>query len=664
MTDPTPFVIAGVATGALYALSATGLVLSYRISGILNLAHGAVGMLCAFVFFELHNAGVPIPVAFALAGLALPAVLAAVLDAVLLARLAGASVLARTAGTVAVLLALFGVGAYVWGGRAVSIPSVFPETVYRPFGSVTVSASQLGSTVAAIALGVALMVWLRRSALGLRIRAVVNAPGLAALRGIRRRRIERLGWTVAFSFSAVSGILVAPILGSNVANLTLLVVYALAAAALGGLRNIGVAMLGGIGLGLAQNLLVGYAPSSSSAIGQVRNSLPFVALMVVLVVRHRTFAEVGMTGHAGRHALVADLGTPVVRTRSAQARLTLLTCGLGTVIVVGVALFASSFWTYVATAAIVNGVIFLGFTVLTGTSGLVSLAQGTFAGIGAFTTAGLLEAGWPFPVALIVAAAVGAAGGLAVALPTARLRGTFLALGTLAFALMADTTFFNEPSITGGFAGRPVPRPTFFGLSLDGDAAFLLLAAASFAAVATLVNAVSRGGIGLQLRAMAASEKGAASIGIRRAPPRLIAFSLGAGVSAFGGALLAALIGHVSAQSFSVFASLQLLAVIAIAGVGSVAGALIAGIFGAVTPELTRLVPRLASVYPILFGVGALFALRVPGGTAGDLARRFRAMGRPVAAPFPVDERLRAAADRAMAAARGRRPPTVEAVSE
>lgn len=610
MDNPLPFLVAGSVNGAVYGLAGIGLVFAYRLSRTLNFAHGAIAMVSAFGYWQFRVLmGWPAPVAFVLAIVAIPTLLAVVTERVVFRPLANATVFAKTSATIGLLLALYGYGIYQWGDDFVQVPHLFPNTLYDLPG-VVVSGRQIGIVVTALVLTALTMAFLRFTRLGLEIRAVVDRPLVAALRGIDPVRASRIGWIASYLLAALSGLLLGPVQGGSPIQLTLVVVFSLVAAAIGRMVSLPMTMCGGLILGIGDSLLLGYAPQGELS-SYARGLLPMALLFAVLVVRARSLAAADIGGtEAG--ALLGDLGAITGRIRSEPGlRLSLAASAL----VLLLAAVLGDFWTAVFAAGVGHAIIFLSYVVFTSTTGLVSLAQGAFAGVGAFTAAILLvDQGWPW---LIAVAGGGVAAGLVgalVALPTVRLRGVFLVLATIAFAQLVESTLypllFLDDTTEGGSGGRAFGRPAGF----DRPLLYLALLLAAFFAVAVAVTAFRRSAMGRALQADLWAPAGARSVGIRPDRGRLVAFVVAATVAGVGGALLSGVGEFVDTFRWNLINAFIWLALVAIGGVGSVWGAFIAAGVFVVTPELVSDVDALNDLYIAGFGVLGLLLLRRPGG--------------------------------------------------
>lgn len=621
MTNPLPFLVSGVVSGSVYGLAAMGLTLSYRLSRVLNFSHGAIAMFCAFTYWQLRvEWGWPMAVALPLAVVVLPVALAVVTEALVFRLLRDASVFATTAATVGMLLVFYGFGLYFWQSKGVRVPSLFPNHVVELPG-VNVSTTQIGIVATVLGIGLVLAAFVRYSRPGLEMRAAVDNAGLAEVRGVSTARMARLAWVVSYIFAAVSGVLLAPIFGSDPLLLTLVVLYALVAMVIGGMVSLPFTLFGGIIVGLTDALALGYLPAGDVT-ARVRGVLPFALLFTALALRSRSFVSAGGVNEA-RSAVRADGGGFRARPEISRRSLALVAV-LGAVILLG----ASNFTVYLLATGLGYGLIFLSYKFFTSTTGLVSLAQGAFGGIGAFTAAILAsEHGLPWLVALAGGAAAAALAGLIVALPTVRLRGIFLALATVAFAQLVETTAFNVEAFSGLEFGKSFRRPWGF----QSDSRYFVLLLVVFLLTGWFADRFRRSVLGRELQADLASGMGSRSVGIRPERGRMAAFLISAGMAGMGGAMFTAVSGRTASQQWVMITALIWLTVAAIGGIRSMWGALVGGFLLALTPEVIRALPALGKVYIAGFGLIGLVFLRRPGGIAGlgeDMANAWRVYGR------------------------------------
>ncbi|WP_421121839.1 branched-chain amino acid ABC transporter permease [Aquihabitans daechungensis] len=257
----------GLASAAIYAVAASGLVVTYQTSGIFNFAHGAVAMWAAFVYWQLSSPdawGLPVWLALVLTlGVFAPA-FGFVIDKVLMRRLHDASPITRIVVPIGLLVALIQLATVVWSpAESRNLPRFFEGDVVRILG-VGVDYHQIVVFVVAILVAVFLRILLYRTRVGVAMRAVVDSRDLAGLNGVSPDRISSLSWAVGCTLAAVAGVLIAPILTLDQTTLTLLVINAYAAAVVGRLRSLPLTVVGAVILGLLREAASRYSTDINS----------------------------------------------------------------------------------------------------------------------------------------------------------------------------------------------------------------------------------------------------------------------------------------------------------------------------------------------------------------------------------------------------------------
>lgn len=276
--------LVGVAFGALYSLAALGIVLIYKTTGVLNFAHGAIGMFTAFVAYQfgvVQHA----PAIFAVVlALAFAAGFGWLMERFTLRPLRERPVLARVIVTLGWLLVLQAVAGLIWRDTSYHIPlQVFPQTGVR-IAQLTLGYNQIANFVAAAVLAVLLALFLRRSPLGIAMRAASDNPTAARLLGIPINRVTSAAWILGSLTAGIAGLLAAPLTTLNTTDLTILVIQAFGAALIGGLTSLPLTFAGGIALGVAEALLSLLVPHQFGGISKV---LTFGVILAVLLLRRQ-----------------------------------------------------------------------------------------------------------------------------------------------------------------------------------------------------------------------------------------------------------------------------------------------------------------------------------------------------------------------------------------
>lgn len=268
-------IIEGIASGCIYGLLGLAIVMGFRATGVVNLALGEMAMLSAFVAIALVWSGVPL----------YPSILVAVIAACALGgfvQVAFIRVLQKRGSehgavilTIGLLLAFNSLAGTIWRYDPYAFPSIFPEGVIRIWG-LAATAHSLGVIALAAALILGLNLLFRRTRLGLAMRAVASSPDSSRLVGIKVDGILIVGWAISAGLGALAGILIAPSLFLSPYMMGGVLGYALAAAALGGFDSPFGAVLGGIVVGLVQNLAGTY-------IGFIGSDLRLLTALAILV---------------------------------------------------------------------------------------------------------------------------------------------------------------------------------------------------------------------------------------------------------------------------------------------------------------------------------------------------------------------------------------------
>ncbi|MEV0118899.1 ATP-binding cassette domain-containing protein [Streptomyces sp. NPDC050844] len=670
MSDLLGFILSGLVSGALYALLATGLVLSYSASGLFNFAHGATAYLCALAFYELHSGfGWPaVPTALLLVCVVAPA-LGWGLDRLMFRKLARVGETAQIVATIGLLVALPALGLWIVelledAGASVKpaenqfgLPGVGPSPAksWQLMDGVGIDSDQLITWVATAVVAVGLWVLMRHTPLGLRLRASVDNRTLVELRGRSADRLSSVAWMLSSGLAGLAGVLATPLLGLSSHDFTLFLFVSATAAVLGRFMSIPLAFAGGLGLGVLQNLVAGYADFAEKITG-FRTAVPFLILfagLLLLTRRQRT------AGTAAADAPPIDY----LAGRSWARRWGPWAAG-AVALAVSFYTVTTPFWSGILAQGLAISVVFISFTVVTGLGAMVSLAQATFV-TGAALVAGLLMShGWPFIAAALVGTCGAAVLGALVALPALRLGGRSLALATLALAFLADQVLFQMGWLRNGDTGWEIPRPVFGPVDLTDDRAMGVAMVVLVTVAVAALSALRGSATGRAMLAVRSAPAAAMASGVSVVRTKLLVFTLSAGLAGFGGVMYASFNTRITATDFTAMTGLVWLAVVVAAGVRRPQFAVVAGLVFAVMPHvLADYVTESVQVPVILFGLAGLALANDPDGYCAAVSvrmhrRRVRGVGVEVASggglpqprPFPkpaspppvaVDHRLR-----------------------
>ncbi len=268
----------------------------------------------------------------------------------------------------------------------------------------------------------------------------------------------------------------------------------------------------------------------------------------------------------------------------------------------------------------------LGLMVLTGYTGQVSLGHAAFLAIGAYAHAWFLGRGVPLPLSLPLAALLTGLTGLLVGIPAIRVSGLYLAMVTMAFAIIVEHVIGKWSDVTGGFTGLAVPDAAVAGLALGGPRAFYYFCLAVLVAVLLGLLNLLRSGFGRALTGVRDSEAAAYALGIHVKGVKASAFAVSAGITGLAGALLAHHLKYLTPDGFTLLLSLELVLMVVIGGLGSLRGAVLGAILISLLPTaISRIKPLLPESIARQFGleififglVLALFVLFEPTGLNG-----------------------------------------------
>lgn len=268
----------------------------------------------------------------------------------------------------------------------------------------------------------------------------------------------------------------------------------------------------------------------------------------------------------------------------------------------------------------------LGLMILVGYTGLVSLGHAAFLAIGAYTHAYLLNLGVPLPISMVAATLFSALIGGLVAVPALRMTGIYLAVATLAFAVIVEQVLVHWVSVTGGFGGMAVPKAAIFDLSLSTPVAFYFLCLVLLLGSMILVMNLLRSPTGRAMTAVRDSETSAESMGIHLARTKTLAFALSAGFTGLAGALFAHRLNYLAPDAFTILTSIQLLLMVVVGGIGSLHGVIFGAIFIGLLPQgiailrdtVPPVVAQIPGLEPAIFGlILILFLIYEPEGING-----------------------------------------------
>jgi len=637
-----PFVVIGLATGAVYGLAGIGLVLTYKTSGIFNFGYGAIAALVAFCFYFLNVHGLPWGAAAAISLLVFAPILGLILE--LVARtLSGAAETIKVVATVGIILIVESLGSLWYPTNPPTFPDFLPQSTVQMLG-VNVTWAQiilfLFSAVAA-----ATLYWFFRSVRsGIVMRGVVDNADLVSMSGDDPVLVRRRAWVIGSVFAGVAGLFLAPSLALDGATLTTAVFAAFGAAAIGYFTNLPLTFVGGLVVGVASALVDKYS-ATITWVGGLPPALPFIVLFVVLIVLPRRLLV--------QRRLAATMQVRHAYHAPPRVRLTAGAIAIGLLAVVPVIQAGKvDVWS----AALINMILFLSLGLLVRRSGQISLCHLAFAAVGAAAFGHFAgNDHLPWLLALVLASLVAVPVGALIAIPAVRVSGVFLALATLGFGILMEQAFYTRNFMFGSSTlGLNSPRPavSIGGWNLSTDTGFYYLLLIITVLVVVTLTVINRARLGRLLEALADSPLALETHGTTSSVLKVIVFCIVSAIAAMAGALEAMLFHFGIGTYFPSFSSLTLVALVVIVTVGDPWYAVIAAIGYSVIPAYITS-PTTTSVLNLLFGLGAATAaLAVGKGRTPEPVRRVldRLGGRkPAPDTAPARDRTRAAAPPAVA---------------
>jgi ABC-type branched-subunit amino acid transport system ATPase component/ABC-type branched-subunit amino acid transport system permease subunit len=610
---PGPVAVQGALLGTSTGLLAVGLVLTYRTTRIINFSYGAMGGLAAGIAVGVYvGRDVPWGLAVPL-GVVLGVAIGALIERLIIRRFAQAPRLVLTVATIGL--------AQLLGGAAVFIPSWFGLTPIQPSFSTPLSDIELrtrqvlfdGNDLVLLAVVpvvlLALGWFLLRTEAGTAVRGMAENMDRARLLGIPVNQLSLLLWSIAGGLSALTVLLRAPNSGIpfDVAAGPVILLPALAAAVVARMTSLTLAFAAGVGLGVLDQLVQWNFPDQRELTYVVFLGVIVVALLLQRRPSGRTPVadESSWTLVGVAHELPRKLAE-LPDVRIAKAALALLLAAF----LLLIPLAGSTAQINYATVTLILGLAALSLVVLTGWGGVVSLGQFALVGVGGITAANLIaDRNTDFLLTLGASAVAGGAVAFVIGLPALRVVGQYLAVTTLAFAVVMEQ-YIAKPAIHPELLPGRFERPELWGVVDLGDERWLYLFALGLVALTAVAIAnLRRARAGRAIAAARDNERGVAVVGVNVMETRLAGFVFAGMFAGLAGALYAVTLRSVGEQSYPTATSLLLFSMALIGGASSIGGTL-AGV--ALVRWLGYLLPR----YQVL-----LILMIVPSGLSEAFER-------------------------------------------
>lgn len=635
MTDHLAYLVLGLGNGAVYAAIGLALVLTFKSSGVVNFAAGAIALYSAYTYALLRTGELMIPIpglpktvdlgqplglfpAMAIS-LGISAVLGVVFYALIFRPMRNASVVAKAVASIGLMIVLQALIAQRAGTKIVPVEPIFDlDTI--SIGSSSAPTDRIWLALAIVVVAIALTLMFRYTRFGVATEAAAESEKGAYLTGLSPDKISFSNWALSSVVAGLSGILIAPIVALNPIAYSLFIVPALAATLVGNFSSIWLTVVAGLAVGSLQaetiNLQATFDWFPKTGMSE---AIPLILIVGFLVVKGRP---------------LPDRGTVVKQTlgRAPRPEHIVMPTVLSVVVTV-VALFATSgSYRAAIVTSMILAVLALSQVVVTGYAGQVSLAQLTLAGVAAYTISVLnVHLGISFPFAPIIAALFATAIGVIVGLPALRVRGLPLTVVTLALAVFLEAFWFRNPSLNGGVQGAPIGTPHVFGIDFGiggGDnyprIAFAMMCLGVLTVVGLGVALLRRSNLGTDMLALRANERSAAASGINVPRTKLVAFAIGAFIAGLSGALLGYQQTLATPEPYTVFLGISLFAAMYIAGITSITGGILAGILapGGLIYLLMDKFLNFGDYYAVISGVFLILTVMFsPDGVASTIPR-------------------------------------------
>lgn len=580
---PGGIVLLGFVTGSLYAINAVGLVLIYRANRIVNFAQAEIGSVAAVLAIQLSlHWRIPFVLAV-LVGLVSAAILGMTIEALVLRRFARSSRLILAVATIALAQILAGLTLIIpvlWdnaGSGTFEVPFTARFTVFP----MIFNSSHVLALIVVPVIVIALGAFLRLTDYGVAIRAAAENSERAGLLGVPVPRLSTIVWVVAAVLSATAVLLRATIvgystLGSASGGGTSLLLVLLAAAVIGRMENLPRTVIAAVGLGVFEEGAVWTWSNTSIVYGMLIG-----VILVGLLAQRHAFSRAAETGIQSWRALREVRPIPAELRNVPEVKYVFLGFKVLLFVVGGTfPLWASPSQSGAIALVLIYSIVAVSLFVLTGWAGHISLGQFALAGFGGATTALLYgRHGWDPFIALLAGVLVAGLVSLVLGLPALRVRGPFLAVTTLAFAVTSATYFLQERYFP-WFVESQIKRPVFFGrISVETDRQMYWFAFVALIVVLFGVSALRRSRTGRVLIATRDNELAAQAVTLDTMRLKLTAFVISGMLAGLAGGIYIFHQRGLHTDAFGADVSVRLFSMVVIGGLGSLPGAVLGAMY-------------------------------------------------------------------------------------
>lgn len=623
---PLGIVVVGLVFGALYALVAVGLVMIFRANRVVNFAQAELGAVAAVVAIQLVREWNWNYFPAVAGGLAMAALLGAMIDAGIIRRFRNAPRLILAVATIGI--------AQILNGASILIAILFSsgasaggfETPFRArfeIAPATLSGNHIMAIVAVPIVLIGLVAFFRWTSYGIAIRAAADNNDRASLLGIPTGRLSTMVWAIAGVLSALAIILRIPIVGfisftSVTGGGNALLLRTLAAAVIGRMENMPLTAAAALLLGVVETtFLFNYGHATYTDVFLV------ILILVALLTRRGRFSRAEETGLAtGTWQAIREvrpIPKELVNLPEVQTGLTVLKLGIAG-FALSFPLWAPPRFQHAATVTLIYALVAVSLVVLTGWAGQISLGQFALAGLGGGTVAYLFgRQGWDVFLAIPAGVLVAAIVALLVGLPALRIRGPFLAVTTLAFAVVASSFFLQNQHFP-QFIVQSIERPLLWGrISIVEESSFYYLALGALTLVVIGVRRLRNSRTGRALIAIRDNEPAAQSVSINATKLKLTAFLVAGAIAGLAGALFVLHEMGLKDGSYPASLSIRLFSMVVIGGLGSIPGAILGAVY---IRGAEVLLP--SGWQFVASGAGILLLLLIVPGGVGEIIYRIR----------------------------------------
>jgi branched-chain amino acid transport system permease protein len=609
--------IFGAAAGTLYALLASGLIIVYRSSRVINFAHGAVATVGTYTYLWLINSHSWNKWAALVAGVLASVAVGVLFDYLYMRKLRTADPLARLVCTLGLLILIQALIHPVFGDKDPVPTNLFPQkTWHLPFGSPHYIIGSDRVVIMAITVVISTLLWMLYSFthFGRATRAAADSERSSQLLGIAPVRIELLNWALGSGLAGLAGILLSTIQQPTLNAYTSVLVTSIAISLVANFRSFGVLVVVGVALGSASALLLRYSGDLqrwTKAPGWDQ-ALPLIVIIAAVVLGGRSVVPKG-----------SDLfrGLPLARKPQRPWMWVGISAAVGilwfTLAPLGVVDSTS--------VSLITAIALMSLVVLTGYCGQISLGQMSLAALGALGAGRLLEHAGVSPIlAILVGGLAAIPVGFLVGLPSVRVRGVNLAIVSLSVAIVLDATIFQSDKLTGAGLGLKFPDAELFGINISAlteQRRFGLFTLLVTILVGGFVIWLRSSALGARMLAVRANERGAAASGLSVAMVKMTAFIIAAFIAGIAGTMFGYHSGQLTWGAFAFFTSITLVSVLYLGGVTSVGGAVLGGLLlanGGLMTHIFSFSGNAQTIVNVLSGFGVMgIVVLHPEGLAG-----------------------------------------------